>query len=92
MWPDNIPMLSMLPRAIAEHGKAREAWGNHGLPMNSMLFPLLPIPGKLLWKVYQKDNININRRFENFGCTKGVKKVNLSPKGPTSLKISYMKP
>ena len=95
MWPENIPMLSMLPRAFAEHGKAREAWGawgNHGLPMNSMPFPLLPIPGKLLWKVYQKDNININRRFENFGCTKGVKKVNFSPKGPTTLKISYMKP
>ena len=40
-------MLSMLPHAFAEHGKAREAWeawGNHGLPMNSMLFPMLPIP------------------------------------------------
>ena len=35
----------MLPHAFAEHGKAREAWGNHGLPMNSMLFPMLPIPG-----------------------------------------------
>ena len=34
-------MLSMLPHAFAEHGKARKAWGaweNHGLPMNSMLF------------------------------------------------------
>ena len=31
--------------AFAEHGKAREAWGNHGLPMNSMLLPMLPIPG-----------------------------------------------
>ena len=48
MWPENIPMLSMLPRAFAEHGKAREAWeawGSHGLPMNFMLFPMLPIPG-----------------------------------------------
>ena len=41
-------MLSMYSHAFAEHGKAREAWeawGNHGLPMNSMLFPMLPIPG-----------------------------------------------
>ena len=48
MWPENIPMLFMLPCAFAEHEKAREAWGawgNHGLPMNSMLFPMLPIPG-----------------------------------------------
>ena len=50
MWPENIPMLSMLLHAFAEHGKAREAWGawgNHGLRMNSMLFPMLPIPGML---------------------------------------------
>ena len=44
MWPENIPMFSMLPYAFAEHGKAWGAWGNHGLPMNSMLFPMLPIP------------------------------------------------
>ena len=30
---------------------------------------------KLFWKVYQKDNININRKSEtpgNIGCPKGV--------------------
>ena len=35
---------------------------------------------KLLWKVHQKDNININRTFEspgNFSCPKGVGKSEL---------------
>ena len=35
---------------------------------------------KLFWTVYQKDNININRKSEtpgNFGCPKGVEKSEL---------------
>ena len=34
----------------------------------------------MFWKVYQKDNININRKSEtpgNFGCSKGVEKSKL---------------
>ena len=49
---------------------------------------------KLFWKVYEKNNININRKSEtpgNFGCPKGVEKVIFSPKRPTTLKISDMK-
>ena len=48
IWPENISMLSMLPHAFAKHGNARKAWGaweNDGLPMNPMLFSMLPIPG-----------------------------------------------
>ena len=49
----NIFMFSMLFRAFAEHGKAREAWrawGNHGLiPMNSLLLPYFLLQGKLLY-------------------------------------------
>ena len=35
---------------------------------------------KLFWKVYQKDNIDINRKSEtpgNFSCPKGVEKSDL---------------
>ena len=35
---------------------------------------------KFFWKVYQKDNIDINRKSEtpeNFGCPKGVQKSEL---------------
>ena len=41
------------------------------------------------------DNINISRKSEipgNFGCPKEFEKVNFSPKRPTTLKISDMKP
>ena len=31
--------LEKYSHAFPGHGKAREAWENHGLPMNSMLFP-----------------------------------------------------
>ena len=57
MWPENIPILSMLPHAFAEHGKARGAWGNYGLPMNSMLFPMLPIPGKPIDKTLYNSTV-----------------------------------
>ena len=51
---------------------------------------------KLFRNVYQKENININRKFQtpgNFGCPKGVEiKLNFSPKRATTLTISDMKP
>ena len=40
---------------------------------------------KLFWKVYQRDNININRKSETpgvFGCPKGVEKSELSDMKP----------
>ena len=49
----------------------------------------------MFWKVYQKDNIDMNRTSEtnaNFAVPTEVEKSELSTKRPTTLKISDMKP
>ena len=41
----------------------------------------------MFWKVFQKDNMNVNRKCKNLwnsSCPKGVKKKNLSPKRLTN--------
>ena len=46
----------------------------------------------MFWKVFEKENMSINRKFKNSGSLKGVEKVKFFPKRFTTHKISNMKP